>query len=292
MTVSIQVRSSWSVMLAGIVVLTAATATADPVPQNVDHARLGDARSSLSLELVQVPYYVGENLILRVTVRNTHPKPMFLPLPTGLLVNERFDPYSSDPSIHGHACFSPAVEDDSALPRCIERLKARSVLFAPGQTRSALWATRPLAQMELGDPRPLTYGVLFSGHGLVNEAHLRVTLHRFSQAGRERLLKSPTRGHSTYYFVAPAWVGQFLVLGFGGWHPHLMSPPPFDVAMLNERGRHGLTRYAIVSKPDVTLEMDAQGHLLVDGVRRDPPSVMVIQSGWVTAAKTNNPPRK
>jgi hypothetical protein len=272
-------------MIAGFVTSIAASPLGVQVPQNVDVARLGDGRSSLSLELVQVPYYVGEDLILRVTVRNTHPTPMFLPSPTGLLVNEHVDP-SPYRLIAGHTCPGPAMEVDYK-PRCIEGLKSRSVLYAPGQTRSALWATTPLDQVQLGDPSPLRYGVLFSSHGIVGEVNLRVTLHRLTDMSRGRLLRHPTRGHMTYYFVAPAWEGKHLVLSMGAWDPNTNPPPKvLSTAAFRDYSRAPrLTRHAVVLKPNVSLELDQKGHLLVDGVRRDPPSVFIVQPGWITSAE-------
>lgn len=251
------------------------------LPPNVVDHDLSDAGSCLSIRLVSVPYYLGDQIVLEATVRNTSSAPLSLPDPRALFVDIGdapddgvvFDATGID--FVKHQCPNLGQIDDVAQGplECIDHLRKRSARLAPGEMRTATYVSG-IPHRLLKDPRlegksPVVLGVRVSSHGVLPDRWFRFRVYRFQDPIKSQVLVAPTNRHKSLFFTVPAGTGRFVVYALGTWYPATDGEPPaIDAAYINKSPHTDLI--AVVTKPDPIVSFDEQGRVLVDGVPAPP----------------------
>jgi hypothetical protein len=276
----------------------ARTQPAADVPPGVFDANLGDVGTSFSIRLIEVPYYYGERLVVEATVRNVGTKRTRLPLPDAIpviaaLVDQPLRDQNGKPSTFekeapridhhhgGHMSFGTREQSKAyKLAECLEWMNKNSVDLEPGESRTGYCVQEEIGLDKRGKGT-LDYVILFLSHGVLPSRWFRFPVHRVQEPVRAKLVYTPGRDEAywTYRWVAPAWPGTYVVQGWGAFEDPAKAPP----MTLDTLNRITPIRYALISKPDPSLEFDDQGRLLVDGqVRESPDYCHIAESmlGW------------
>lgn len=273
----------------------------EPLPGNVSEANLGDEGAAMAIRLLEVPNFIGERLVFEVTVRNTATIPRVLPLPSATNVSVGLTlggPYGGINSVR-HRCPDMGYLDEVPYGRaeCIQHLAKNSVKLAPGESRSTVWVSdaigRKRSRLSTEGANPATFGVRVSSHDVLPDRWFRFTVRRI-EPGQGQVLQSPTTKAQRYFLVARADPDRYLVLSTGIWYPVVdRVPESFDAAEFEELvSAYGLHRYAVVSRPNVSLAYDSRGDLLVDGIRSAPVGYEFGPDrfdGWVKSGSSTQP---
>lgn len=197
------------------------------IPPNITDVNLGDAESPLSVDIVQAPYFVGERVVLRATVRNVTGKPVRLPRPDAIFVTVSKDPFDT-PLRHGrgHQCNHGlgSIDNESLGKKaCLDWIDKRSSLFAPGESRSATWVSDTVGQhpLDMHGHSPVSFAVQMDCHDRLPERWFRVRVRLFRDPIRGQLLRQPERRYQRFFFIHEASPGQFMVLSTTGWYDTL-----------------------------------------------------------------------
>ncbi|MBI4859331.1 MAG: hypothetical protein HY815_03600 [Candidatus Riflebacteria bacterium] len=282
------------------------------LPPNMTAANLGESTASLSIRPLELPYYVGERLVLEVMVRNTATIAQGLPGIDMLDVTfaeaptpePRMGPslevQSPDDLIRKHQCGDGAYlqRDDGAnvYPPHFGHLAAiakGSVKMAPGESRSGIWVSRPLNRRNYGalGVGPMDFGVRVSCHDILPDRWLRFRVQHFTEVSGTQLLTPPLAEEPTLFFTAPAGADRYLLLAVGSWWRVGGGSAKPRADTLNALARNWtFSRFGVLDKSSPALTFDPEGTLLADGRPMIPRWYVCTsggQEGWVIATRSS-----